>query len=326
MDMNSKECLSVGQLYRYYVDNEVFVEGQVVSNDGVTAIIKVTNRYGEGYFEIIYYKDMHQFFPSFRDSEAEALTEFLCLDVETECNLFFRDPDTGKLMQQCYDEEGEFSQIPADAFMFRAERIKKKIVYELKKIEEADKGETGPHITIDVQSATVDDMYKELNLVCDTDKQCLNYSLNRSVHWLNNRNCAIISAWRGMYNRDENNQRNFELQKALRGYGFGVIRVKGCYPEIGKDVEKENSFLVIDLEDTPDFAERIYEQSEHYEQDCFLYKPIDEKTAYLIGTNDRFGKDRIDVAGILHINSLTAEQYSEIGTGRLSFNATGIGE
>ena len=228
MDMNSKECLSVGQLYRYYVDYEVFVEGRVVSNDGVTAIIKVTNRYVEGYFEIIYYKDMHQFFPSFRDSEAEALTEFLCLDVETESNLFFHDPDSGVLMQLCYDEKDGYSFIPADAAKFRAERIKKKLVYELKKIEEADKGETGSHITIDVQSATVDDMYKELNLVWGTDKQCLNYSLNRSVHWLNNRNCAIISAWRGKYNRDENNQRNFELQKALRGYGFGVIRVKGC--------------------------------------------------------------------------------------------------
>ena len=323
-NMNSRESLSIGQLYRYYVDNEVFVEGQVVSNDGVTAIIKVTNRYGEGYFEIIYYKDMHQFFPSFRDSEAEALTEFLCLDVETERNLFFHDLDTGKLMQLCYDEKDGYTFIPADASKFRAERLKKKLIYELKEIEEADKSESGFRIIIDVQNATIEEMYQELNKIWGTDKQCLNYSLNRSVHWLNNRNCAIISAWRGNYNREENDKRNFELQKALRGYGFGVIRVKGCYPEIGKDVEKENSFLVIDLEDTPDFAERIYEQSEHYEQDCFLYKPIDEKTAYLIGTNDRFGKDRIDVAGILHINSLTAEQYSEAGSGRLSFEKEGL--
>ena len=323
-NMNSRESLSIGQLYRYYVDYEVFVEGRVVSNDGVTAIIKVTNRYGEGYFEIIYYKDMHQFFPSFRDSEAEALTEFLCLDVETESNLFFHDLDTGKLMQLSYDEKNGYSFIPADASKFRAERLKKKLIYELKKIEEADKSESGFRIIIDVQNATIEEMYQELNKIWGTDKQCLNYSLNRSVHWLNNRNCAIISAWRGNYNREENDKRNFELQKALRGYGFGVIRVKGCYPEIGKDVEKENSFLVIDLEDTPDFAERIYEQSEHYEQDCFLYKPIDEKTAYLIGTNDRFGKDRIDVAGILHINSLTAEQYSEVGSGRLSFEKEGL--
>ena len=324
MDMNSKECLSVGQFYRYYVDYEVFVEGQVVSNDGVTAIIKVTNRYVEGYFEIIYYKDMHQFFPSFRDSEAEALTEFLCLDVETESNLFFHDPDSGVLMQLCYDEKNGYSFIPADAAKFRAERLKKKLIYELKIIEEADKSESGFRIIIDVQNATIEEMYQELNKIWGTDKQCLNYSLNRSVHWLNNRNCAIISAWRGNYNREENDKRNFKLQRTLRDYGFGVIRVKGCYPEIEKKVEKENSFLVIDLEDTPDFAERIYEQSEHFEQDCFLYKPIDEKTAYLIGTNDRFGKDRIDVAGILHINSLTAEQYSEVGSGRLSFEKEGL--
>ena len=324
MDTSGKECLYVGQLYRYYVDYEVFVEGRVVSNDGVTAIIKVTNRYGEGYFEIIYYKDMHQFFPSFRDSEAEALTEFLCLDVETESNLFFHDLDTGKLMQLCYDEKDGYTFIPADASKFRTERLKKKLIYELKKIEEADKSESGSRIIIDLQNATIEEMYQELNKIWGTDKQCLNYSLNRSVHWLNNRNCAIVSAWRGNYNREENDKRNFKLQRTLRDYGFGVIRVKGCYPEIEKKVEKENSFLVIDLEDTPDFAERIYEQSEHFEQDCFLYKPIDEKTAYLIGTNNRFGKDRIDVAGILHINSLTAEQYSEVGSGRLSFEKEGL--
>ena len=85
--------LSLGQEYRYYVDDEVYVEGKVVSNDGVTAIIKVTDRYGEGFFQILYYKEVRQYFPAFRDDEAERLTEYLCLDIETECNLFFREPE-----------------------------------------------------------------------------------------------------------------------------------------------------------------------------------------------------------------------------------------
>ena len=315
--------LSMGELYRYYVDNEIYVEGQVVSNDGVTAIIKVTDRYGEGFFEIIYYKEIRQFFPSFCDEDAENLTEYLCLDIETEYNLFFRDPDSDAIMLQVFDENYERSLIPAEPFKFRMERLKKVLIFELKKMEDAEKERlanlSDPLITVEVSKATIDDMYDDFDKEKGIEKQKLEYGLNRSVHWLNNRNCAILSAWRGNYNRTENNKRNQELQQALRSYGFGVIRVKGCYPEIGKSVEKENSFLVIDLEDAPDFEEIIYEHSERYDQDCFLYKPVDEEKAYLIGTNDNFGKDKVEYVGILRINNLNAEQYSEIGSGRISF-------
>lgn len=315
--------LSLGQEYRYYVDDEVYVEGKVVSNDGVTAIIKVTDRYGEGFFQILYYKEVRQYFPAFRDDEAERLTEYLCLDIETECNLFFRDPESDAIMLQYFDENDKFSPIPADVFKFRMERIKKKLIFELKKMEDAEKEKaanlTDPLVNVDVSSSALDDMYNDFDKERGNEDEKFEYSLNRSVHWLNNRNCAILTAWRGNYNRSENNKRNQELQQALREFGFGVIRVKGCYPEIGKEVDKENSFLVIDLEDTPDFREIIYEHSERYEQDNFLYKPVDEEKAYLIGTNDNYGKDKVEYIGVLHINKYDAEQYSEIGSGRISF-------
>lgn len=315
--------LSIGMFYRYYVNDEIYVEGLVVSNDGVTAIIKVTDRYGEGFFEILYYKEVRKYFPSFRDEKAENLTEYLCLDIETESNLFFRDPDSDTIMLQVYNDNNECSLIPAEPFKFRMERLKKILIFELKKREDAEKERlanlSDPLITVEVSEATIDDMYDDFDKEKGIEKQKLEYGLNRSVHWLNNRNCAILSAWRGNYNRTENNKRNQELQQALRSYGFGVIRVKGCYPEIGKSVEKENSFLVIDLEDAPDFEEIIYEHSEQYEQDCFLYKPVDEEKAYLIGTNDDFGKDKLEFVGILRINNQDAEQYSEIGSGRISF-------
>ena len=315
--------LSLGQEYRYYVDDEVYVEGKVVSNDGVTAIIKVTDRYGEGFFQILYYKEVRQYFPAFRDDEAERLTEYLCLDIETECNLFFRDPESDAIMLQYFDENDKFSPIPADVFKFRMERIKKKLIFELKKMEDAEKEKaanlTAPLVNVDVSSSALDDMYNDFDKERGNEDEKFEYSLNRSVHWLNNRNCAILTAWRGNYNRSENNKRNQELQQALREFGFGVIRVKGCYPEIGKEVDKENSFLVIDLEDTPDFREIIYEHSERYEQDNFLYKPVDEEKAYLIGTNDNYGKDKVEYIGVLHINKFDAEQYSEIGSGRISF-------
>lgn len=319
-DVNMDD-LSEGKIYRYYVNEEVYVEGEVVMNDDVTAILRVTNRYEEGFFDILHYNEVRRYFPSFRDDEAERLTEYLCLDVETTSNLFSRDPESDVIMT--LDENYAFG--PADVFKFRMERLKRELLYRLQKIEEEKKvereNEKGPHISIDVPQTAINDMYDEYDEDHGIDDDTCEYSLNRSIYWLENRNCAIITAWRGNYNRVENNNRNNELQKDLRKLGYGVIRVKGCYPEMGKEVEKENSFLVIDLEDTPDFTDRLYEKSESYEQDCFLYKPIDEKTAYLIGTNDDFGKDRIEVAGILRINSLNAEQYSEIGSGRLSFES-----
>ncbi len=328
IDKENEYGLSVGQKYMYYVTDEITVSGTVVFNDGVTAIIKVTDRYFEAYFDILYYHEVKRYVPSFYDSEAERLTEYLCIDVETKDNPFFRDPDTGDIMHHHFDEEGKHSLIPAEPFEFRANRLKKLLKLKFAKMEEEEKTKAeetkkkyGTTIRVYILGNAIDDMYAEY------DKQkgnpssdnILNYGLNRSLYWLNNKNCAILTAWRGYYSRAENNHRNQELQNSLRNLGYGVIRVKGCYAEVGRPVEKENSFLVFDLDDTPDFKDKIYEQSERYEQDCFLYKPLNKEVAYLIGTNDDFGKGKIITAGALRINSSGAENFSEVASSRVSF-------
>ena len=330
--IKSDDSLSIGQKYHYTVgeimDQEIYIEGNVVFNDGVTAILKVTYRFHECWFEILYYDEVRHFIPLFIDAEAQRQTEYMCLDVETECNLFYRDPDTDVIMLQHYDEEGNLSFIPADASEFRMERIKKKLIYELtlreaqkKSKTEKSKKQHSTLIIIDLQGLAIDKMYAEYDKLKGNPNSddTLSYSLNRSLYWLSNRNCAILTAWRGSYTKAENNRRNQELQNSLRNLGYGVIRVKGCYAEVGRPVEKENSFLVFDLDDTPDFKDKIFEQSELYEQDCFLYKPLDEEVAYLIGTNDDFGKGKIITAGAMRINSMDAENFSEIASGRVSF-------
>lgn len=323
--------LSIGSKYHYIVGElfgeEMFVEGNVVFNDGVTAILKVTKRYGECWFQILHYDEVKRFIPAFYDVETERRSEYLCIDVETEENLFFRDPDTGTIMTHHYDEEGNYTLVPADD-SFHMERLKKLFIHDFKEWEEKEKTKEeaakkkhGFLIRVYILGDAIDDMYK------DYDKQkgnqssdnTLSYSLTRSVKWLNNRNCAILTAWRGYYSKKENNHRNKELQNSLRNLGYGVIRVRGCYAEIGRPIEKENSFLVFDLDDDPEFKDNIYEQSEHYEQDCFLYKPLDKEVAYLIGTNDDFGKGKIIPIGALRINSNNAENFSEIASGRVSF-------
>ena len=86
-------------------------------------------------------------------------------------------------------------------------------------------------------------------------------------------------------------------------------------------MSKENSFLVFDRNNDPDFYENLYKLSEIFNQDCFLYKPAEEEVAYLIGTNEDFIRDNGErvAAGKLHIGSLSAKAYSEIGSGRISF-------
>ena len=148
-----------------------------------------------------------------------------------------------------------------------------------------------------------------------------NASLNRAVYWINKTDCANITAWRSGNKRAVNDANNRELQETLRSMGYGVIKLQGFYAEIGQDVSKENSFLVFDQNDDPDFYDNLRMLSEKFDQDCFLFKAADDEVAYLIGTNDDFIRDNGErkEAGRLRIGNLSATTYSEIGSGRISF-------
>ena len=149
----------------------------------------------------------------------------------------------------------------------------------------------------------------------------MNASLNRAVYWITTTDCANITAWRSGNKRAINNANNRELQETLRSMGYGVIKLQGFYAEIGQDVSKENSFLVFDQNDDPDFYNNLRMLSEKFDQDCFLFKAADEDVAYLIGTNEDFIRNNGErkEAGRLHIGNLSAKAYSEIGSGRISF-------
>jgi hypothetical protein len=155
----------------------------------------------------------------------------------------------------------------------------------------------------------------------ETDRSASNASLNRAVYWINKTDCANITAWRSGNKRAINDANNRILQETLRAMGYGVIKLQGFYAEVGHDVSKENSFLVFDQNDDPDFYDNLRMLSEKFEQDCFLFKAVDEEVAYLIGTNDDFIRDNGErkEAGRLRIGNLDAKTYSKIGSGRISF-------
>ena len=110
------------------------------------------------------------------------------------------------------------------------------------------------------------------------------------------------------YTDEENKLRNRNLSAALLQLKYGITRVSGNYIEnFGEDnaVEVgESTFFVVNLHDDPDFFSNIFNLSERYNQDCFLYKAKGQKEAYLIGTNAALfpGYGQKVLAGNLHVN------------------------
>jgi hypothetical protein len=131
-------------------------------------------------------------------------------------------------------------------------------------------------------------------------------SLKRIEHWIDSNDIAAISASRNemkyptentlmdkevgeSYSRQENIRRNRELKSALLKLGYGVTRVQGSYIEDLKNnpnkEEPEESFIVVNLNNDPDFYENLFKLSEYYNQDSFMMKYKDDDEAYLVGTN-----------------------------------------
>ena len=146
-----------------------------------------------------------------------------------------------------------------------------------------------------------------------------NAGISRALYWFEKHDCALISAWRkedGLTKRI-NQERNQELCKALRRNKYGVIKVRGYYPEIGNKLSREESFFTVNFEkSSEDFFIDIRDLSETYNQDCFLFKKAgkDEK-AFLYGTNDAFGRGKREELGPLQVKAVpvSRENSTRIG-------------
>ena len=146
-------------------------------------------------------------------------------------------------------------------------------------------------------------------------------SMNRIHEYVKNYECAIITAWRdelkdvtdntfkpnhiyhekgkrgnkivgepfsadnNKFNTREKKFYNTQLKDTLRKYGYGIIKVRGSYREYGKQEAQEESYFVVNLNDDPDFKKKMFEISEYYNQDSFMYSPKGTDEGFLIGTN-----------------------------------------
>lgn len=133
-----------------------------------------------------------------------------------------------------------------------------------------------------------------------------NASISRALYWFEKCDCAILTAWRKKEKtKAQNEEDNRTLQKTLRRNKYGVIKVRGYYPEIGSNLSREESFFSVNFEkSTDEFFSDIRNLSETYNQDCFLFKKAGtEEQAFLYGTNEEFGKGKREYLGELQIKA-----------------------
>lgn len=112
------------------------------------------------------------------------------------------------------------------------------------------------------------------------------------VNFINdNFDIACITAY------DANNDtQNYYLKAVLLHYGYGVTKFDSNSIDYINDSDNNQSnetinmnmeypFLVINLNHDINFKKNLFILSEHYKQNCFLYKPKGTKILYSINTN-----------------------------------------
>lgn len=164
------------------------------------------------------------------------------------------------------------------------------------------------------------------------DIACITAYRNRFVHQTSKTNDDRVKTNKNQYDEEgiyhyttkEKVSRNRELKAYLLKLGYGVTNINGNYIEdygtINAKELGEKSFFVVNIKNGPNFYKNLFEISEYYNQDCFLYKPKGSDIAYNIGTNNcsypGYGvKDNI---GKLQLN-IDNEFLSRVGNKSFSF-------
>jgi hypothetical protein len=117
-------------------------------------------------------------------------------------------------------------------------------------------------------------------------------SMSRMHTYARERNLGVISAYRGEHTEKENRERHKQLEKDLRGLGYGVIHAHGGFVENkGTPQEQtvtERSFIVggSKEDDKGKLLSDLKKLGEKYNQDSVLHKPLGSDTASYHYTND----------------------------------------
>ena len=126
-----EESLNVGCDYVYFVSGEIYYRCHVLFNDGVSAILRITNRYYECFQDILFYQEVKRYFLDFEDPEATDRSEYVCLDIETGQSYFCRFEYEDDIYCYLEEEDGELAPYLIDPADFREWRESSKAMNKL---------------------------------------------------------------------------------------------------------------------------------------------------------------------------------------------------
>lgn len=157
------------------------------------------------------------------------------------------------------------------------------------------------------------------------------YSLLHIQHWIYTKEIAVISAYREVlenvtsktckqalqighkFTPDENAKRTTLLRAALLScYSYGITLIGDKYiRQVGASKAApipEQSILVVNTENSPNFYKVLFRLSEYFNQDYFLYKPQNTNSAYKVYTNaaryEKEGKEIIMYGEMQNVGKL----------------------
>lgn len=143
----------------------------------------------------------------------------------------------------------------------------------------------------------------------------LESNVGRILNYIKNFECACISGSRNkltnitdktllditpeqQYTKEQNRHRNSILKACLLKLGYGVTSLDGKYAEAGEMFPgKETSYFVVNISDDSNFYNNLFKLSEKFNQDSFLYKPIDTINGTLVGTNNAQRNEEFKIPG-----------------------------
>jgi hypothetical protein len=151
----------------------------------------------------------------------------------------------------------------------------------------------------------IDKMFNLMEHNEPSQKQLNESSLSRVWRYSEKYDMAILSANRSQhvncvkklkgdyenksYTPEENEQRNRTLKASCLDKGYGVTKIRGSYIENFETPQaievQEESFVIVNLNNDPNFNQTIINYSKAFCQDCVLLKEVG-KDAILYGTNN----------------------------------------
>lgn len=139
---------------------------------------------------------------------------------------------------------------------------------------------------------------------------------SRILQHIEERNCAIMSAFRHGFSTRQNRERNGQLEAYIRANFGGPIKLKGRYEEEvlvdGKKEKKEvseESYFIMDNDNIgyDAFTELVTEIGRHFEQDSIVVIPqaVESYEAVLIPTRDDL--EWLPANTVIELGSLTLQ-------------------